>query len=47
MADPVKPFVDLGERIQEEFTITVSCEDRFSLVCAGCDMVKGTVVLNS
>jgi hypothetical protein len=47
MADPVKPLVDLSERIQEKFTITVMLEDRLALVAARCDMIQDTVVLNS
>jgi hypothetical protein len=43
----VKPFVDLSERIQEKFTITVMLEDRLALVAARCDMIQDTVVLNS
>ncbi len=43
----MKPFVDLSKCIQEKFTITVILEDRFVLVSAGGDMVKGTVVLDS
>jgi hypothetical protein len=46
MADPVKPFVDLSERIEGKFTITVVLEDPFALVAAGCDMIKSTVVPN-
>jgi hypothetical protein len=47
MADPVNPFVDSSEHVQEKLTMAVILEDRFTLVPARGDMIESTVVLNS